>query len=307
MDDTNDNICVLVITFNAEKYLERLFKSINKRYRIFVVDNGSNDNTIKLLEENRIEYVKNIKNGYAAGINIGLRLAKESGYNYAFVLNQDTEFLECNIDYSLLEKYTIIQPLILNENLTVGVDELKMNVYGFVFPYRYKKKLINEPKELFFFSGAGFIININKFLYIGNFDENYFMYYEDIDYSVRCFLSGEKLYLTNDIKIIHFYENSVASLKKIKLLLKSRRIFINKFFSDLWRLLLFVPNYKDSRDLTSQEEKKKFSQYIIKHVFLGFKTKQVPFLIRVTFNFLIFSYSIVIKSILKISLTRKKV
>jgi GT2 family glycosyltransferase len=304
--NTGENICFLIITYEAEKHLEKLFNSIDKKYKIFVVDNGSNDNTINILESKNINYVINKKNGYAAGINIGLRIIKNSGYNYAFVLNQDTEILEFNIDYSLFEKYVIVQPLVLNEDLTVGVDELKMNIYGFVFPYRYKKNVINDSKELIFFSGAGFIINVNNYLSIGDFDENYFMYYEDIDYAVKCLLSGGKIFLTNDIKIIHFYKNSVSSLKKIKQLLNSRKIFINKYLTDLWRKLLFVSKFKKNKNLISQEDKLKFSKYIIKKTLMGFNTKQVPFSIMIFFNFFMFLYSIILKTILQKSLSTKE-
>jgi GT2 family glycosyltransferase len=188
-----------------------------------------------------------------------------------------------------------VQPLVLNEDSTVGVDELKMNVYGFIFPHRYKEKVLNESKEIQFFSGAGFIINISKFFQIGDFDENYFMYYEDADYAVRCSLAGDKMFLTDSVKIIHYYKNSVSSSRKMKQLLKSRKIFVNKYFTDAWRLLLFVPDFQNSRDSISREEKNIFTKQIIKKTLNGFKTRQVPFLIRITFNVTMFLYSIVMK------------
>jgi len=301
-----DNICFLIITYNAENFLDRLFDSINKEYGIFVVDNGSGDNTIQLLIEKKISYIVNKENGYASGINKGLRIIREMGYDYAFALNQDTEILDFNFDYELLTKYAVVQPLVLNEDLTVGVDELKMNIYGFVFPYRYKKKVINESKELMFFSGAGFIININKYFEIGDFDENYFMYYEDIDFAVKCFLAGEKIFLTDGIKIIHFYKNSVSSLKKIKMLLKSRRIFINKYFVNSWRLFLFARDFRNSGKKVSKEDKIKFFWFIFKRTLLGFNTRQIPFLIMHVFNLFAFPYGLFIKIIIPLFLSTEK-
>lgn len=293
--DNKEKICFLVITYNAEPFLDKLFGSIDGKYKIFAVDNGSKDNTLKILDEKKVKYVVNNKNGYAAGVNRGLRFIKDAGYEFAFVLNQDTEIVKFDLDNSLLEKYVVVQPLVLNEDSTVGVDELKMNVYGFVFPHRYKEKSLPVSKEIDFFSGAGFVINVSKFFQIGDFDENYFMYYEDIDYAVRCFLAGEKMFLTDSVNIIHYYKNSVSSSRKMKQLLTSRKIFANKYFTDAWRLLLFISDFQNSRDRISQEEKNIFTKYIIKKTFNGFKTRQVPFLVRAVFNFTMYLYSVTMK------------
>jgi GT2 family glycosyltransferase len=129
------------------------------------------------------------------------------------------------------------------------------------------------------------------------------MYYEDIDYAVRCFLAGEKMFLTHSVKIIHYYKNSVSSSRKMKQLLTSRKIFANKYFTDAWRLLLFMPDFQNSRDRISQEEKNIFTKYIIKRTFNGFKTRQVPFLVRAVFNFTMYLYSVTVKLLVSAFLT----
>ena len=295
-----EQFAFLIITYNASDYIENLLDSIVNGNEILVVDNGSVDNTFNILETRNIKYIKNEKNGYAAGINIGLNTLKKKNVNYVFVLNQDTKILDIIYDYELYKKYAVIQPYILNEDMTIGVDELKMNILGFIFPFRYKQNPYYETKDIVFFSGAGFIINMEKYSVLGDFDESYFMYYEDVDYSVICKLAGEKILLYEGIRIIHYYKNSVSSLNKIKQLINSRKIFVNKYFFGLWRTLMLVLNNPKFRKHTSEKNKLIFSKYILNDLFLGFKTKQIFFPVRLFVNIIIVPYGLFLKLFLKI-------
>lgn len=89
------NVLVIIVTFNALKWIGRCLKSLEKstlRSDVVVIDNGSTDGTLPLIRTDYpgtriIETGENL--GFGAANNIGLRLALDGGYQFAYLLNQD--------------------------------------------------------------------------------------------------------------------------------------------------------------------------------------------------------------------------
>ena len=111
-------ISVVSLTWNSEKDIEKFLKSINKDletsnffYEIIIIDNGSNDNTLKIIKEIQaindnivlIELGKNT--GTTFSRNIGLKLARGQ---YIYILDSDTE-IPVGTTAKLMQAFTEIQ------------------------------------------------------------------------------------------------------------------------------------------------------------------------------------------------------
>ena len=89
------NVLVIIVTYNALKWIQRCLRSVEKSSLpadVVVIDNGSTDGTLPLIRTDFpgtriIETGENL--GFGAANNIGLRLALDEGYGFAYLLNQD--------------------------------------------------------------------------------------------------------------------------------------------------------------------------------------------------------------------------
>lgn len=291
-----NKLAYIIITYNGQEYISKLLKSMPSLNDVYVFDNGSSDNTKEIVKGFNCNLIENKSNlGYGGGINHAIKeLSGE--YEYFCVLNQDISFKEFNIKDEDLEKYDILQPLILLPNGNINVDMLNMNVFGFVYPKSFNKKVENRKTKLMpFFSGAAFIINKKTFQEIGDFDESLFMYYEDVDYAIRCLLKSKKIAYYPNCIVEHAYKNSYKNKSKKASLYKNRKRIINKYFTDIWRRLLFVPILKEDMISRTENDKKLFTRNIKKHLSLGFYTRQIPIYTRCIVNLVMIPYSFLIK------------
>lgn len=290
------NLGYIIVAYNSEQDLRRLLPSLPTSKNIVVVDNCSSDKTVetaKNLGAHMIEINENA--GYGAAVNKGIKFLHDKCTHF-FVLNPDTKIKAFKINKSLLDKWDIIQPLILLPDGKVNVEKLRMNVFGFVYPENYGCTP-RRPKqqEMSFFSGAGFIISKKTFDEVGLFDESLFLYYEDVDYAIRCWQKNQKILFYPKIVIEHFYKNSFGNKKKIKFLMRNRTTIINRYLPNRWRKAIFVKKCAPDQYTFFAEDKEKFAQYIKPGLSLNFNTKQIPYLVRVMVNLFAKPYSWVIK------------
>lgn len=116
-------ILVVIVTYNALKWIKKGLKSVEKSTLpadVLLVDNGSTDGTLSLVRTDWpgtriIETGQNL--GFGAANNIGLRIALDEGYDFAYLLNQDAwlekDTLETLVAAHKLE-WGILSPIQLN-------------------------------------------------------------------------------------------------------------------------------------------------------------------------------------------------
>ena len=94
---------IIIVAYNAEPYLPALLSSLanlnypKNSFGVFVIDNNSSDQTLpklrdwqKIANDFNLEVIASEKNlGFAAGNNLGIKLALKAGYDYIVLLNQD--------------------------------------------------------------------------------------------------------------------------------------------------------------------------------------------------------------------------
>lgn len=291
------NLGFVIVAYNSEWCIGKLLMSLPTSQNVIVVDNNSRDKTKEIVKNFGCELIEANENlGYAAAVNKGIKHLYNK-CDYFFVLNPDIEIKSFKLNSAHLEKYGIIQPLILLPKGNINVDELRMNVFGFVYPKNYNKppaKNLRE-KEIMFFSGCAFILSKKTFDKVGEFDESLFLYYDDVDYAIRCFNKNEKILFDPNLVVEHKYKLSFGNKEKTKYLLKNRKKIINRYFKDSWQKTLLINKIAQDKYTFSAEEKSRFASAIKNQLLLGFTTKQIPFLIRTAINVFIIPYSFVVK------------
>ncbi len=192
-------ISILMVTYNSAQFLgetlNSILKSIVKPFELTIVDNNSSDTTISLIEGFRADFEK-------SGINLNLLKSSDNrgfgaGINQAAQNSSGTHFLIMNPD-ALLFPDTIgymVQPFLKIKDL--GVVEARH------IPYEHPKLYSPVTLEPCWVSGCFFLIKSDDFFQIKGFDENIFLYAEDVDLSWRIKIKNKRVLYLPLAKIFH--------------------------------------------------------------------------------------------------------
>lgn len=202
----NPKISIIIVNYNQVKItidcLDSLSKIAYPNYEIILVDNNSQDDSIKKIKEKypKIKLIEIQENsGFTGGNNTGL---KSANGDFILLLNNDTKvkpnFLEPLVEDMLSDsKLGIIQSKILVMDNPRFLDNVVsyQTVTGFLYHQGYLDK--DGPKYsnfLYSFSAKGACILIRKeVLKLELFDDDYFAYFEETDLCWRAWLLGFKV------------------------------------------------------------------------------------------------------------------
>lgn len=197
---------VIIPNWNGRDLLKDCLSSVvnqtYKHFEVVVVDNNSSDDSISFVENNfsAIRLIKLDQNyGFAKAINIGV---KKSKAEYVIFLNNDTSvnanWLENLIKCADLHPEAVsVNSKILNFYHPKFIDGvgILINEVGQARSIGYNEKDKGRyQKEMYIFgatAGAS-LFKRKEFLKIGGFDENFFMYYEEVDFAFRAQFLGYK-------------------------------------------------------------------------------------------------------------------
>ena len=193
-------LTIVIVTFKSDEKVINCLNSISDDIPIIIVEN-SNNKIFKNKIENSYHNVECIlsgqNNGYSIANNIGLTHVKTK---YALVLNPDTILGKDAIKNFLItaqknEEFWLIGPA----NDQIGISHFKNS--------------LAEVKNL---KGFAIFFNMSKF---NNkfFDENFFLYFEEIDLCNRVIEKNGKIYLDQSIIINHQGASSVKDIDKVEL------------------------------------------------------------------------------------------
>lgn len=229
-------ISVVIVTYNAEYYIEDCLESLLKidypedKFKIIIVDNASKDFTMLRLNEYKINYPARIEicssetnNGFAGGNNIGILRSIEAGSEYIYLLNQDTvvekSFLtEAFKEIEKDENIAGIQSRLMLYTEKGKINSLGNQIHylGFGITKSYKKEF-NEAdpvkEEICFPSGAACLLRASALKASGLFNEDFFMYCEDLELAWRMRLMGFRFGLAKNSVVYHKYKFSSSSQK----------------------------------------------------------------------------------------------
>ena len=226
-----NRLAIIVLNWNGSDDAIECIESLTKQTlkpTIIIVDNNSSDDSVSVFEKyislhkkEDIILIKNPANlGFAGGINTGLAYAKEHNFEYIGVLNPDAiadkEWCQALVDeLSSHPKCGITTGILQRRNSkTLDTTGDFYTTWGLPGP-RNRDELIknapDKPGEVFGATGGGAIYRAAIFDDIDMFDEDFFMYYEDVDLSFRAQLAGWKVRFTP--KAIAYHKVGASSKK----------------------------------------------------------------------------------------------
>lgn len=251
-------LSIVIVNYNVRYFVEQCIQSIlnsdtNIPYEIIVVDNASSDYSVEHLKEKfqDICFIENETNvGFSTANNIGFHKATGT---HILILNPDT-ILQENTLKKCMEFY-MQTPMIgaLGVRMIDGSGHfLRESKRGFPGPWNSFCKFSGLyrlfPNSKFFngyyaghideyetapidvLTGAFMLIQKDILLEAGGFDEDYFMYGEDIDLSYKIQLNGYRNYYFPESSIVHFKGESTkkGSLNYVKVFYEAMIIFAQK-------------------------------------------------------------------------------
>ena len=189
-----NDVTIGIVTFKSEKVIFNCLKSIKNIKKIIIFDN-SNDTQLKYKISKKypnIKFIISKKNlGFGGGNN---QILKKSKSKYVFLLSPDT-ILKKNCEHELLKQINKIKDFSLIAPLA------KENNYGF---FKDSQKVTNKSFfEVDYVKGFAMLFNLNKIRKRQLFDENIFLYLEEIDLCKRLRKKNHKIYICKSAKIVH--------------------------------------------------------------------------------------------------------
>jgi len=252
-------LTISIVTFNNEEVIEKALTSIEQstlppyEYDVMVVDNSSKDRTPDIIMSKypgfSLVHSKNI--GYGAGHNKAIRLISRKT-DYHLVMNPDVYFgvnvLEKLIDF--MDKHPeigLVMPKILYPDnqiqylcklLPTPFDLIgRRFIPGFLKPafrerfdsYEFKDRDYNRVMEVPHLSGCFMMLRTEVFKSVGLFDERFFMYLEDVDYSRRVHSRYKTVYYP-EVSVYHqYHKGSYKRWRHLKYHIVSAVKYFNKW------------------------------------------------------------------------------
>ena len=239
---TYRDLTIIITTFKSEHKIKECINSIDSKIDIILIENSSSVEFKKEIE-NHFSNVKceltNNNLGYGSANNIGLKKVKTK---YALILNPDTilhpdslnlffEFVKKNDDFTILGPNQ-------NEKLS-NLNNSKKGEFEFFETDKIK--------------GYAMFLNMEKLKRVGFYDENIFLYLEEIDLCKRVKDTMGKILICSNIIIFHYGGQSVNNNYSIQIELArnwhwmwSLFYFNKKHYGYLSALILILPKLLSS-------------------------------------------------------------
>ena len=255
-------LSVIILNYNVRYFLEQCVLSVQKALEgidgeIIVIDNASSDDSCEMMKT-KFPHIKLIENkdnlGFPKGNNIGVAQAKGE---YVCILNPDTVVAEDTF-------FKILNSQLVTRNSQLGIIGCKLidgagnflpeskrgvptpwvaftKIFGLYkisnyFGKYYAQHLSeNESGKVDILVGAFMVMKRELYLKVGGFDENCFMYSDDIDLSYLALKSGKSNYYFHETSVIHYKgESTVRDGTYMKRFREAMQFFYKKHFKKSW-------------------------------------------------------------------------
>jgi GT2 family glycosyltransferase len=224
MNSFEKNITFVIVSFKSGHIIEQCIKSINSNIKIIIVENSDNIH-IKNYLENKFSNVDVIiakeNLGYGKGNNLGI---SKVNTQYVFILNPDAILAE-NCLAELYKAHSI-----LKDDFSILAPNYSNN-YGFFSDQNNHLK--KEIMEVDYVKGFAILINLKNVTFDKIFDENFFLFLEEIDLCKRIKNNGGKIFVIQKSKVQHLEKQASGDSLNVELCRNWH-----------WMWSLFYYNYK---------------------------------------------------------------
>lgn len=218
-------VTIAILNYNGAELLESYlpmmeYSSSRYEFDVLIIDNQSQDSSVDFVKEwyPEIKINELTKNyGYAEGYNVGLR---DVDTEYTVIINSDVLVTEDWLD-PLVEKLDIDNTIGVVQPIIRSIEDKHKFEYagaagGFldIWSYPFCRGRIfdtveedegqyNEPREIFWASGAAMVIRTQLFKNIGGFDKTFFAHQEEIDLCWRIKNAGYSVWNVPESMVYH--------------------------------------------------------------------------------------------------------
>ncbi|MDB4533965.1 glycosyltransferase [Vicingaceae bacterium] len=291
-------VSIITVNYNtAEEICDLIDSILNNDYKnieIIVVDNASPDNDTDLIKSKfpQLNLIMSTKNlGFAGGNNLGIKQAKG---DYLFFVNSDAIITNGTIQHLIAT---------FNENKNIGIVSPKFHLYyepgkfdyagcsninsftgrGIIIGQNQEDKgQYNTPGETFFCHGGGMLIPKALIEKVGLIPDNYFLYYEEMEWCENIRKKGYKVYYQPKALIRHKVSKSIGLFSTLKTyyLTRNRILFMRRnkpvhyqFIFYLYMFFISIP-----KNITSLMFKGQFEhlKYFVLAILWNFGYKTTP-------------------------------
>lgn len=236
----NNDVTIILLSHKSKDLVLEYIEAIYRKFKILIIDN-SNDLILKNV----------INNNYP---NITMKIIDNNGYgqaiNYGSQFVKTKYFLISNPDVKGIDEINILNFINSAKQLDDNFSALGPR-YLDVNPKTLKQsKSEDDIAEMRFLSGACMFFCKKNYDFIGGFDNNYFLYFEENDYCLRS-KKFFKNYQINTIKVFHDAGNSVTSRNEDEVkdqrelrswhFVWSKFYYYRKNYSFFFAIFFFIP------------------------------------------------------------------
>lgn len=239
VQDQWPSVCAIVLNWNLAdqtiRCVETIASSTYPRVEVVVIDNGSTDSSVDRIRSAHLELtVLSLpeNRGFAAGMNVGIRHALATGADWILLVNNDAE-LAPNTLQDLLEAcppgVAVAMPRIdrLPGHTFWHAGARRSRLTGLPTPVREADLADGHPLIVDYVVGCVLLIDAHAFESVGLFDERYYMYYEDLDFSLRLGQAGYRMISVPRARAWHWIGASLRSDS-------SRRSYLQTRYRVVW-------------------------------------------------------------------------
>lgn len=271
---TELDVSIIIVSFNTREILRTCLQTLAKEactliYEVIVIDNASIDNSADMVAESfpTVHLIRSSVNlGFAAANNLGFAQAQG---RYVVLLNSDAflttqtlikavAFMDVHPEVGMSGAQLIGQegdwqpsarmfPSLLNHFLTLSGLATKYATSKFFGRVDRTWADPQQPAHVDWVPGAFAIIPRSVLETVGYFDENFFLYYEEVDLCKRIKMQGYEIWYRPEIVVIHLggessktLENVVISKSGTQVMLwqlRSALLFYRKHHGIMWAWL----------------------------------------------------------------------
>ena len=208
-------VAVIVVTHNGCDDTRTCLRSLYTHepfIDVIVVDNASTDGTVRALREQfpALTILHNNENkGFAAANNRGIRYAREQGATHVLLLNNDTVITS-----------PFLEPLLqcLEDDSTIGAVAPLIYAWPDITRVwgaggRFRSRIARpehltvapsrKPYPVDFLSGCAVLVSVSAITAVGPLDEDFFLYHEDVEWSLRMRDAGYQLMVVPTVSLFH--------------------------------------------------------------------------------------------------------
>lgn len=251
-------VSVIILNYNQPEVTLELLVSLKEMYfkniEIIVVDNGSEEDPYKLFTSTHpdIIFIRSNKNlGYAGGNNLGIRSAKGE---YILILNNDTE-----VEQDFIEKLLI--PFEQFKNVGIACPKIKYFNNPNLIQYAGFNRVnaltgrnsavgskikdhgqFDDFCETHYAHGSAMMISRETIEKVGLLPENFFLFYEELDYSEQVKRAGMKIIFQPRAVVYHKASVSIGleTFNRVYFMNRNRILFMRRNFNYFYKAIFIM-------------------------------------------------------------------